>query len=192
VPGTPATDDITDALAMARGSGFHRPLWTTLGNGALCRALQGRLDEAAELISELAKVCGQVPMLVSGEWSAAVAFAAALCGRTSAVLVHGTLRQPQHLTPWGQAALGTVQAAICDADGDHTRAATLHTDAAKVYARIPDVTDQMLALALAVGSLTRAGDTGDAERIHAQVRQFADRNRAPGLLRLTRAEEPPG
>ena len=45
----------------ARGSGFHRLRWTTLGLGALCRALQGRRDEAAELLDELATSWSAVP-----------------------------------------------------------------------------------------------------------------------------------
>lgn len=185
VPGPPDADDISDALAMARTSGFHRPLWTALGMGALCRALQGRRAEAAGLLAELAGAQRAVPALFSGEWSAAVACAAALCGRSAATVVHRMLDRPGHLTAWGEAALHTVTAAIADADGDHAHAAALHLAAADVYVRIPDRTDRMLSLALATAAARRAGDRRLADQPLAEVREFALRNRAPGLLRLT-------
>ena len=158
--------------------------------GALCRALQGRHTEATELLTELAEACRPVTMLFSGEWSAAVATAAALCGRGAAKLVHDMISKPQHLTPWGRAALRTVSAAIADADGDHRRAATELTAVAEVYAGIPATTDRMLTLALSVGALTRAGNSTGAARLRAEVRRLAHRDRAPGLLRLTEPTVP--
>jgi predicted ATPase/class 3 adenylate cyclase len=179
------SDDIADAIEMARGSGFHRLLWTTLGTGALCRALQGRQAEAVELLTELAESWRKVPALFSGEWSAATATAAVLCGRPATTIVREMLRQATHLTRWGQAAQHTVNAALADADGDHGRAAELYTGAAEVYAQIPNTTERMICLALAAGALTRADQTAPAELLLAEVRAFALRNRAPGLLRLT-------
>nr|MDT0662144.1 adenylate/guanylate cyclase domain-containing protein [Micromonospora sp. DSM 115978] len=185
VPGPSDTDDdIADSLAMARGSGFHRMHWTALGMGALVRALQGRRAEAADLLAELARAQRAVPALFSGEWSAAVACAAALCDRPTAGLVHDMLDRPGHLTAWGQAALHTVAAAIADAEGAPAKAADGHLAAAEVYARIPDRTDRMFSMALAVGALRRAGDQARADRIFAEVREFALHNRAPGLLKL--------
>src|SRR5690606_63133 len=55
VPSSGDTDDVAEALASARGGGFHRPLWTALALGALCRVLQGRRDEAKALLAELAE-----------------------------------------------------------------------------------------------------------------------------------------
>ena len=78
-----------------------------------------------------------------------------------------------HRTPWAEAALRTVTAALAAADGDHRRAAELHLAAADIYGRIPDVTDRMLALALAAAELTRAGDRrahGRSARRGARVR----------------------
>ena len=146
----------------ARRSGFHRLHWTMLGMAALCRALQGRDDEAAALIDELAGRWSAVPALASGEWIAAAAYAAALAGRDAAVRVRAMLDRVGHRTPWSEAALRTVTAALAAADGDHRRAAELHLAAAETYARIPDVSDRMLALALAAAELTRAGDPAGA------------------------------
>jgi class 3 adenylate cyclase len=200
LPGSPHADDVAEVLRIARGTGFHRPLWVALANGALCRALQGRRKEAVELLAELAETRGQVPALVSGHWSAAAATAAALCGREAAIIVKSVLEQGgsaggrDHsgggLTPWGRAALHTVDAVIADSEGEHARAGELFIAAADLYARMPNATERMLCLALATGALTRAGQAERAERVLAEVRAFALRNRAPGLLRLTEPGAP--
>jgi predicted ATPase/class 3 adenylate cyclase len=190
VAGPPHEDDIAEALRAARDSGFHRPLWVALGNAALCRVLQGRSKEAIELLTELAEARRQVPALVSGQWSAAAAAAAALCGREAAVIVKAMLGPGGDRTPWAAAALYTVDAVIADADGEHGRAAGLFTEAAQLYARMPNTTEQMLCLALAAGALIRAGQAGPAEPMLAEVRAFALRNHASGLLRLTEPGRP--
>ncbi|WP_446210695.1 ATP-binding protein [Micromonospora sp. IBSANI012] len=178
-------DDVAAALETARRSGFHRPYWTMLGMAALCRALQGRLDEAAALVDELADAWTAVPALASGEWIAAAAYAATLAGRDAAVRVRAMLDQLAHRTPWSEAALRTVTGALAAADGDHRRAGELHLAGAEIYARIPDVTDRVLALALAAAELTLAGDPAGRAPL-AEVRTFALRNDAPGLLDLAR------
>ncbi len=177
-------DDIADGLDTARRSGFHRLHWTMLGMAALCRAVQGRYAEAAELIDELAESWSAVPALASGEWIAAAAYAAALTGRDSAVRVRGMLDRVGHRTPWSEAALRTVTAAMASVDGDHGRAGQLYSAAAKIYSQIPDTTDRMLALALAGGEFTLAGAREPAQAALTEVRGFALRNQAPGLLRL--------
>ncbi len=48
----------------------------------------------------------------------------------------------------------------------------------------------MLALALAARSFTDAGEQAAAELALNEVRAFANRNRAPGLLRLTGTSTP--
>ncbi|MBF9133416.1 AAA family ATPase [Plantactinospora sp. S1510] len=186
-PGEPPVDDVTDALDTARRSGFHRLHWNMLGLGALCRALQGRASEAAGLLAELVESWSVVPALASGEWIPAAAYAAALTDRDSAVRIRGMLDRVTHHTPWVEAALRTVTAALAGSDGDHGRAGQLYTAAAQTYAQIPAMTDRMLALALAASELTLAGARAEAELALAEVRAFALRNRAPGLLRLGHA-----
>jgi tetratricopeptide (TPR) repeat protein len=184
VPGGRDADDIAEALETARRSGFHRLHWTMLGPAALCRALQGRATDAAGLIDELADSWSTVPALASGEWITAAAYAAALTGRDQAVRVRAMLDRVTHRTPWAEASLRTVTAAVASADGDHARAAQLYAAAAEIYAQIPDVTDRMLALALAGGELSRSGERATAQVTLAEVRAFALRNQSPGLLRL--------
>ena len=191
VPELDGADDVADALATARGSGFHRLRWTTLGLGALCRALEGRRDEAAELLDELATSWSAVPALASGEWVAAAAYAAALSGRDASVRVRGMLDRVGHRTPWAEAALRTVTAAVARADGDHVRAGQLYTAAAGLYGQIPATTDRMLALALAAGAFLGGDERAAAEVALAEVRAFALRNAAPGLLRLAGATTDP-
>ncbi|MBX7266004.1 AAA family ATPase [Micromonospora sp. Llam7] len=177
-------DDVAAALDTARRSGFHRLRWTMLAMGALCRAVQGRTDEAAALVDELAEAWMAVPALASGEWIAAAGWAATVAGRKPAARVRTMLDRVGHRTPWSEAALRTVTGALAGADGDHRRAAELHLAAAEIYAGIPDVTDRMLALTFAVRELESAGDRAAAGPLLVELRAFAHRNGAPGLLAL--------
>ncbi|GIJ25385.1 hypothetical protein Vqi01_05470 [Micromonospora qiuiae] len=175
-------DDVADALDTARRSGFHRVHWTMLAMGALCRALQGRTDEAAALLDELAEAWSAVPALASGEWIAAASWAATLAGRKPAARVRAMLDQVGHRTPWSEAALRTVTGALAGADGDHRHAADLFLAAAETYAGIPSLTDRVLALTLAAREQDCAGDPSRADALLTEVRAFAHRNAAPGLL----------
>ncbi|HTF10136.1 MAG TPA: adenylate/guanylate cyclase domain-containing protein [Asanoa sp.] len=190
VPTVGETDDVGDALETARTGGFYRPRWTTLGLTAQVRAMQGRTDEAGELLDELAESWSAVPALASGEWVSAAAFAAALTGRAAAVRVRGMLDRVNHRTPWAEAALRIVSAALAAADDDAGRAGQLYAAAAGIYGQIPDVTDRMLALAMAARSFLVADERAAAEVALTEVRAFANRNRAPGLLRLTGSPSP--
>jgi tetratricopeptide (TPR) repeat protein len=183
-------DDVSDALDTARRSGFHRLRWTMLGNGALCRALQGRRREAGTLLDELAESWSPVPALASGEWIAAAAYAAALTSRTAAARVRAMLDRAGHRTPWAEAALHTVTASLASYAGEHRRAGERHLAAADIYAQIPDNTDRMLALALAASTLSRwTGGRRQAEDLLDEVRDFARRNRATGLLRIAEGSD---
>ncbi|MFD6752446.1 ATP-binding protein [Micromonospora gifhornensis] len=184
----PAGDDVAAALETARRSGFHRLHWTMLAMGALCRAVQGRTECAVSLLDELAQAWTAVPALASGEWIAAASWAATLTGRRSAARVRGMLDQVGHRTPWSEAALRTVTGALAGADGDHRHAAELHLAAAELYAGIPDVTDRILALTFAVRELEAVGEHARAADPLAEVRAFAHRNAAPGLLTLARPD----
>jgi hypothetical protein len=186
-PGGP--HDLAEALAAVRGGGFHRPLWTALAMAALCRAMQDRRAEAADLIGELVDSWRKVPVIASGEWVGAAAFAAALAGPDAARALRVPVAEQEHHHRWSEAALHTLHGAIALAEDDPSGAGRHHLAAAEVYAGIPSVTDRMLALVLAVAASTGAGSAGaaEAEAALAQVRAFAGRNRAPGLLRLTGA-----
>jgi len=190
LPGQPQPDDVDDALTSARASGFHRPLWTALAMGALCRALQGKAAEAVALLVDLAEAARKVPMLASGEWAGAAAHAGAIAGPDAARLMYDLLSESPHQTPWSQAALRTTGAALAVADGDHLRAARLHEEAVEIYARLPSVTDRMISLAMASDARRRAGDTELAEAAMLEVRTFAQHNKSPGLLRLAQPPAP--
>ncbi|MFC0533820.1 ATP-binding protein [Phytohabitans kaempferiae] len=204
--GEPHADDVDEALDTARGSGFHRPYWTALGLGALCRALDGREREAAVLLDELVAAWRSIPALASGEWVAAAAYAAALTGPDAAGSLRAALAEVPHRTPWSEAALHTVSAAAREArtapgpaggegvpgagPAPVSGAAAGFLAAAEIYAGIPDATDRVLALALAAGELRRSGDHAAAESTLQEVRAFAHRNQAPGLLRLAQGATP--
>ncbi|HET6212711.1 MAG TPA: AAA family ATPase, partial [Micromonosporaceae bacterium] len=189
VPGTDSSDDVVDAVDTARSSGFHRPLWTALSLGALCRALQGRGAEAGVLLDELADAWRKVPALASGEWVGAAAHAAAIAaptaGRDVPARLHAMLTDGPRQTPWSRAALCTVQGALATADGNPAAAGAAHEQAAALYAACTSTTDRMLSLALGCAAWQRAADRERTELGLTEVRAFALRNAAPGLLELT-------
>ncbi|WP_166382336.1 AAA family ATPase [Catellatospora methionotrophica] len=158
----PDDDAIEKLLYFARRSGFHRVLRGAAAPAALCRALQGRAEEAASLLGELERDWQARVMLPFGEWVAAAGHAAALLGDAERERVRAILARSPRRTPWVRAALATVS-------GEHV-------EAAAIFARIGDASNRMLSLAWAA----RAGalDAGDL----AEVREFAERNRARGLL----------
>jgi hypothetical protein len=177
-------DEIDAVLTAGRRSGFYRLEWTALANVALCRALDERAGEATELLSELVGSWRGVRALVSGEWVDAASHAAAIAGRAAATQLREMLAEVPHRTPWVEAATRTVAGGVAAADGDHGRAADLHLAAADLYAEMRHATDRMLSLAAATRSLRHLGDDDRSKSVRREVAAFAERNKAPGLLRV--------
>lgn len=184
-PGT-GEDLVDQALVAARRSGFQRVLRSTLAHAALCRAVQGRRDEAMALLTELDEDWRQTKMIPFAEWVPAVGHVAALLGGDAAVLVRDLLAHAPRVTRWAREAGRSAEAALARGDGDAARAGRLLTSAAEGYAEMTDVTDQMIASALAVGPLTEADPPAAAATL-ARVRAFAGRHAATGLLRIAGA-----
>jgi class 3 adenylate cyclase/tetratricopeptide (TPR) repeat protein len=183
--GQPLDDDGVEALVLAgRRSGFHRLLWTALSQAAFCQALRGRSSDAAALLTELVHSWQKVRSIASGEWLHAAAHAAVLVGRPAADGLRELLSEVPLRTPWVEAAMRSADGALANADGDHARAAASHRAAADLYGTIPNVTNRILALAAAVRA-----DPTDLGLV-AELREFADRQRAPGLLRLASPPSP--
>jgi class 3 adenylate cyclase len=175
-------DEVDDLLATGRGSGFHRLQWTALGHGALCRALQGRFEDAEALLRELADSWRGVHAIISGEWIDAAAHAAFLAGRTASVIVRDMLAEVPHRTPWVEAAQCTVSAGLAFADGDFDRAADMHQAAAEIYGEIPHQSARMLSITWAVRARHQQG--GKDETLEAELAEFAKRAEAPRLQAL--------
>ncbi|GIJ68687.1 hypothetical protein Voc01_036040 [Virgisporangium ochraceum] len=177
--GDDVPDETVDELvADGRRTGFHRPLWSGLGQAALCHALRGRREEARSLLTELGESWQKVRAIASGEWLQAASHAAVLIGRPAAVALRELLADVPHRTLWVDAALRSVTAAVAAADGDPARAATLHLAAADIYNGIPNHTNRVLSLAEAVRA--DPGQTAAA----VELRGFAARHDVPGLLTL--------
>lgn len=169
---------VDDLLDEARRTGFHRLLWTGLGQVALCHALRGRREDARHLLVELGESWQKIRTIASGEWLNAAAHAAVLIGRPAAVALRELLSDVPHRTLWVDAALRGVTGAVAAADGDPARAATLHLAAADIYSTIPNQTNRVLSLAAAV----KADPTQRAAAT--EVREFAARHGLPGLLEI--------
>ncbi|MFJ6196305.1 hypothetical protein [Micromonospora sp. NPDC092111] len=176
-------DLVAQALVAARRSGFHRVLQSTLAHAALCQAVRGRRTEAMRLLVELDEDWGRTRMIPFAEWVPAVGHVAAVLGPDAARLVRDMLDRAPRMTPWAKAAGQVADATLALADGDARSASRLFRAAADSYARMTDTTDHVLATALSVRALALA-DPAQAAVTLDRVRDFADRNGMPGLLRL--------
>lgn len=179
-PAGTVSDEVDEVVDVARRSGFRRPLRATLANAALCRALQGRDDQASDLLAALEADWVPTRMLAFGEWVAAASHAAAVLGTPASAQVRRMLERAPHRTPWVEAGLATVAGAM--AMQDPKQAAAHHAEAAATYGRIGNASDRALALRACARALLAAGDTEAASPVVAEVLAFARRNRAPGLL----------
>ncbi|GAA2612947.1 hypothetical protein GCM10010399_49800 [Dactylosporangium fulvum] len=180
----PVGDGVEDLLAAGRRSGFYRLQWTVLGQGALCRALQGREQEAEALIVELAKSWREVRAIASGEWIDATAHAAVLSGRPAMVAIRDMLADVPHRTPWVEAAMRTITGGMACLDGDYARAADMHLAAAEIYCEIPNASARTLSLTWAVQALGHLGDEDRLEPWRSELVAFATQAGAPRLLVL--------
>ncbi|MEW2143698.1 adenylate/guanylate cyclase domain-containing protein [Micromonospora vinacea] len=179
-----ATGDLIEqALLAARRSGFHRVLRSTLAHAALCRAVQGRRDEAMALLTELDDDWRRTRMIPFAEWVPAVGHVAGVLGADAARLVRQLLDRAPRTTPWARAAGQVADATLARHAGDASTAASLLRSAAASYARMTDVTDEVITLALAIGPLAET-DPPAAAATRARLHDFATRHHAPALLHL--------
>ncbi|WP_446686246.1 ATP-binding protein [Micromonospora costi] len=177
-------DLVEQAVVAARRSGFHRVLRSTLAHAALCRAVEGRRAEAMALLRELEEDWRRTRMIPFAEWVPAVGHVAGVLGTEAARLVRTLLDRAPRTTPWARAAGQVADGVLAASAGDARTAADLMRAAARSYARMTDVTDEIITTALSIGPLT-AADPAGAAAARQQLEEFATRNKAPGLLRLT-------
>jgi class 3 adenylate cyclase len=166
---------VDEAVATAQRGGFHRVLLATLAHATLCRALQGRTEQASELLGSLEEEWAGTHMLPFAEWVGAIANAGVLLGAEGAARVHAMLERSPRYTP-------SVEAAMAMLRGRLTGDPSAHLEAAERYGRIGDATGRALALSHAARAMTAAGNLDEAESIIAEVTGFARRNGAPRLL----------
>ncbi|MEU8297219.1 adenylate/guanylate cyclase domain-containing protein [Micromonospora sp. NPDC048909] len=182
-PGDDGPDLVEQALVAARRSGFHRVLRSTLAHAALCRAVQGHRDEAMALLTELDEDWRRTRMIPFAEWVPAVGHVAGVLGADAARLVRDLLDRAPRRTPWARAAGEVADATLARQAGDPRTAARLLQSAAASYARMTDVTDEIITTALAIGPLTET-DPPAAAAARARLHDFATRHHARTLLHL--------
>ncbi|MDG4805366.1 adenylate/guanylate cyclase domain-containing protein [Micromonospora sp. WMMD1120] len=176
-------DLVERALVAARRSGFHRVLRSTLAHAALCRAVQGRRDDAMALLTELDEDWRRTRMIPFAEWVPAVGHVAGVLGTDAARLVREMLDRAPRMTPWARAARQVADATLARHAGDLPTATDLLGSAAASYARMADVTDEIITTALAIGPLGET-DPPAASVARARLHEFATRHHAPTLLHL--------
>ncbi|MET7669958.1 ATP-binding protein [Micromonospora luteifusca] len=182
-PGGAGADLVEQALVAARRSGFHRVLRSTLAHAALCRAVQGRRDEAMELLTELNEDWRRTRMIPFAEWVPAVGHVAGVLGADAARMVRELLDRAPRMTPWARAARQVADATLARHGGDAATAAGLLRSASASYAQMADVTDEIITTALAIGPLAEI-DPPAAATARARLHDFATRHHAPTLLHL--------
>jgi class 3 adenylate cyclase len=174
-------DPASALLAAGERSGFYRLRWNALAHSALYLALAGQPADSGQLLVELAASWRDVQPIAVGEWIPAAAHAAAIVGRPAAEPLDQLLGDLRRHTRWTRAASRTVRAALTD---DTEKATRYHHEAAEIYGRIPNSTERILALALALRSRGEPDPTHQAWQ--SEVTRFATINAAPGLLDLSR------
>ena len=178
----PSGTDIERCRDSAQRYGFTRLRYNACAQGALYHACRGEDATVTALLDELVEVWRDAATkTLTAEWLSAVVHATALvpAAAPAAATIVGTV--PLR-TRWTQAASDMVAGAMAAARGDHGTAARRWLDAARRYDRIGSVSDAVLATAWAA-RVSGAGITRPGEQL-SRVRQFAERNRAPGLLAL--------
>ena len=101
------------------------------------------------------------------------------------------LDEVTHRTPWAEAALRTATGAVAAADGDHERAgAAVRGGRRDLRAASPTPPTGCWPWRWRPARCRRAGDEPAAEAALSEVRAFALRNDAPGLLRLAMPDAP--
>jgi class 3 adenylate cyclase/tetratricopeptide (TPR) repeat protein len=183
----PVGEDLSRCLSAARQSGFPRLLFAACGYTALGNAIAGDRATAAALLAELAGVWRSAPTALTLEWLSALAHTSALvaaadpvAAQTAAEVVGTALIRNR----WVEAAQSIVDGARAVALGTHDAAAREFAEAVRRYDAIGGTSDAVLAAAWAAREHLAAGAAEAAEEFLSRVRAFADRNRAPGLLRL--------
>jgi class 3 adenylate cyclase len=124
-PAPDGGDPVAHAVVEARRSGFHKVVRSTLAHAALCRAVQGRLGEADDLLAELDEDWSRTRMIAFGEWVAAATHAAVLLGEAASRRGAAMLDRSPRRTPWVRAAAHSLAGALAGPAGgaDHLAAA---------------------------------------------------------------------
>ncbi|MDP9240902.1 MAG: adenylyl cyclase, partial [Actinomycetota bacterium] len=175
-------DDVESALRLAAEAGFTPIRRAALAHGALARGLQGRIDEAAAMLGELATEWQGDSSVASRDWIGAAVSAANMVGSTHLRPLHAWLVDLPRQTTWVQAAIALARAGLLTHQGDPAAAGLAYAEAAGHYNRIGDATDAALSAVAAARCFVAAGAEQDAKPWLAAAAAFAASNSAPGLV----------
>jgi hypothetical protein len=179
--------EIERCLDTARRSGLDRLLFNACAHGALYHAIRGEDTHAVTLLGELVRTWREAPTTMTVEWLSAVVHAATLTP-SAALLATEVVATVARRSRWVEAADLLAVGARAEADGEYHVAGRVWAEAVERYDAIGAASDAVLAAASATRAFGTAGSDAQARPLLARVRAFADRNRAPGLLRLAGAE----
>ena len=177
----PPTPDAAAALADARASGFHRPLWAALAGAALCHALQAPPHAGGRAAGGADRGVGEVAVLPSGEWVCKAAARRPRCRPGAGGGAAGAASRTRHHTRWSRAALHTVTATVALADVPASAGAASPRGGPDPRPDSRGHRSDDVALALAAAAFGHAGRPGLSRPAHHQVQAFAGSGRrAPG------------
>jgi class 3 adenylate cyclase/tetratricopeptide (TPR) repeat protein len=161
--GAGAESDAETVLRTARSTGFWRPMWTALGNGAFAEAVLGRSDDAQRMLRELGESWRRMRTIASGAWVAAAAHAADRVDPDVALMLRDALGDAPHHTAWSRAAMSCVDGTLAVARGEYVAAAMRYLDGAQRFAAVGSTTDRMIALGGVVRALSKAAEPRSGE-----------------------------
>ncbi|GII21483.1 adenylate/guanylate cyclase domain-containing protein [Planosporangium mesophilum] len=179
--------DIERCLDTARRSGLDRLVFNACAHSALYHAIRGEETHAVTLLGELVQTWREAPTTMTVEWLSAVAHVATL-SPSAALLATEVVATVPRRTRWVEAADLLATGARAEADGDYHLAGRSWAEAVERYDDIGAASDAILVAASAVRAFHAAGSEAKARPLLSRVRAFAERNRAPGLLRLAGEE----
>jgi hypothetical protein len=156
--GAGAESDAQTVLRAARSTGFWRPMWTALGNGAFAEAVLGRSDDAQRMLHELGQSWRRMRTIASGAWVAAAAHAADRVDPDVALMLRDALGDAPHHTAWSRAAMSCVDGTLAVARGEYVAGAMRYLDGAQRFAAVGSTTDRMIALGGVVRALSKAAE----------------------------------
>ncbi len=175
-------DDVELAVRLAAEAGFTPIRRAALAHGALARALQGRTEEAAAMLDELAGEWRGDSSVASRDWIGAAVSAATLAGNESLRPLHEWLVDLPRPTLWVQGAAACARGGLLARRGRQAEAAAAYAESAEVYDRIGSISDSALSAAAAARCFRSAGSAESARPWVASVTGFAARNGAVRLL----------
>jgi class 3 adenylate cyclase len=174
----PIPRELASVVERARESGFPAIARSSLVLMGSAHFLQGRPDLAAQLFDELLEDTRVSPRGTVREWAYSAVLLASFLGEGRLERIAALLAGLHPKTPWVEAAEQVAASFLATADGKHLDALEHAAAAVAAYERIGDLSTTVFVRIRLARAAAAAGDLALMQEQAAQVRAFAQRNRA--------------